>query len=288
MKRVNLLTYSALGEHLHKARAAFSSEKTKGSRLYFSCVALPDMLRRFVAEDNGFHTSKHAATDVATAIDAWVLKSIFDGKADNFVSASFDKEFEGWQIKTVLSSIDYFKNVFTAECRDVEIYSVDQVSIYKTSTLVSSGSDKIPSEVRAVVPEDCLREFDGAGKCLAFDLPTACGFHSLRGLELMMSRYLIECGGGDSEPKSWYDYVQAFEKLEAAATAKRKPSKKVVAMIDRMRQLDRNPLMHPHDVLDILGADMLFNLCAITVIEMARDLLSPKSEITLIEGGKTA
>lgn len=47
-------------------------------------------------------------------------------------------------------------------------------------------------------------------------------------------------------------------------------------MLDRMKSLDRNPLMHPRDELDNSGADQLFSLATITVAEMIRDMRTIK------------
>ena len=43
-------------------------------------------------------------------------------------------------------------------------------------------------------------------------------------------------------------------------------------MLDRMRQLDRNPLMHPRDSLDEMAADTLFKLGIVTITELAKDM----------------
>jgi hypothetical protein len=71
--------------------------------------------------------------------------------------------------------------------------------------------------------------------------------------------------------KSWYEYLNQIEKLVKELPEPKKPSAKVAPMIQRMKDLDRNPLMHPRDTLDIAGADQLFNLAAITTVELAKD-----------------
>jgi hypothetical protein len=126
-----------------------------------------------------------------------------------------------------------------------------------------------------------MSEFDSAGKCLAFDLATACGFHSLRAVELMILRYLRAFDAKTDNLKTWFDYVKAVEEAECEG---RKPSRKVAQMLDRMRDLDRNPLMHPRDTLDVTQADMLFSLAAITVVEMARDMRQRENELALKAG----
>ena len=74
--------------------------------------------------------------------------------------------------------------------------------------------------------------------------------------------------------RSWYDYVKAFTR-SANTRGKRHskyPSPKVAAMIDRIREFDRNPLMHPRDTLDEPGADTVFNISIATITEMAKDM----------------
>jgi hypothetical protein len=280
LKRFDLVSYYELAEALSRAADTVNRDQNKGFNLYFNISDLPGRLDALVADDNGLHASKHLAKDLAIAIRHFIFEQfMLDGK---FNPERFDADFDAWQYSGIKNKIMALRTVFLAECRDIEVYSVSQISIYKTSQLVSSASARISAELRRRVPSEALDEFDEAGKCLAFDLPTACGFHALRGLELMMGFYL-RTFKADANPKSWFDYIKVFEKLNAAADADNRPSAKVVAMLDRMRVLDRNPLMHPQDRLDTAGADMLFNLAAITVSEMARDLAArdPQEELQL-------
>ncbi|NTF31247.1 hypothetical protein [Rhizobium skierniewicense] len=268
MKRVNLLEYFELAESLANAKRATSLDSSKGGNLYISLWGLPPKLREFLNEDNGFSTSKYAAAELASVVDSWISGHVLEN--GNFSSELFDKEFSGWEYGSIPKKIDSFRSVFEAECHDVDVYSVSQISIYKTQALVANGSHVISGEYRQHMSADALKEFDDAGRCLAFDLPTACGFHALRGTELVMDVYL-KSFGITKNMKSWNDYIMSFQKLRDNKEAKRKPSEKVSAMLDRMRTLDRNPLMHPREVLDGVGANHVFSLSAITVVEMIKD-----------------
>jgi hypothetical protein len=284
VKRVNLLDYFSLAEGLQSAKKATVPDTTKGGNLYFSFLGLPARLRTFVADDNGFKTCKHVATELADEIDAWVNRELMDGDSpSSIVPDNFNKDFAtSWQLGGIPGKIDAFKHVFEVECRDVDVYSVGQVSIYKTSSLVASGSEILPLEARGSVPPEALKEFDNAGRCLAFDLPTACGFHALRALELVMDSYLTTFDVRTEAMKSWNDYIQAAKKLAEDKTAIKRPSPKVTAMLDRMRELDRNPLMHPRDTLDETSANMLLNLSAITAVEMVRDMKANVDTLSLL------
>jgi hypothetical protein len=275
VKRVNLLEYFELAESLAKAKLATSLDSSKGSSLYFGLWSLPPKLRDFLQEDNGFSTSKHAASDLATTIDNWLTANVMPN--GEFSPEHFEKDFSSWQYGGIPKKIESFRSVFEAECHDVDVYSVGQIAIYKTQALVANGSHTIAAGYRQDMSEEAIKEFDDAGRCLAFDLPTACGFHALRGTELVMDDYLRSFGVAKSA-KSWNDYIIAFQKIRDSKDAKRKPSEKVSAMLDRMRSLDRNPLMHPREVLDRVGANHLFSLSAITVVEMIKDMRSNVAE----------
>ncbi|WP_139275996.1 hypothetical protein [Pararhizobium antarcticum] len=268
MKRVNLLEYFELAEALAKARQATSVDTSKGGSIYISLWALPPKLSAFIAEDNGFGTCKHAAADLAGTISSWISANVMPN--DTFSPDLFEKDFSSWQYSEIPRKIDSFRSVFEAESHDVDVYSVGQIAIYKTQALVSNASHVIPDEIRSEMPEEAIKEFDDAGRCLAFDLPTACGFHALRATELVIDAYLKDFGVTKSM-KSWNDFIKAVQDLIEAKNKEPKPSQKVGAMLDRMRSLDRNPLMHPRDALDAVGANHLFSLSAITVAEMIKD-----------------
>lgn len=273
MKRVNLVEYFKLAEALTTGKRATSVDKNKGGNIWVSVFALPAKLRSFISDDNGFSASKHVAKELIAEIDSWISRHLYtDDSPPQLLSEKLDEDFHGWQYNDISTKIDAFNSVFEAECRDVDVYSVGQISIYRTSALVTAGAGIIPGDIQSDISTETLEEFNSAGKCLAFDLPTACGFHALRGLELVMDDYLVSFGVDTGKMKSWNDYIRAAKALIDDEKLGQKPSPKVAAMLDRMRELDRNPLMHPRDTLDEIQANMLFQLCAITVVEIARDM----------------
>jgi hypothetical protein len=282
VKRVNLVEYFELTEALSRARASVRVEKSKAGNIYFGTAPLPQMLRKFVDADNGFETCKHAARELVDAIDAFSNKHLLDDASPpGYDVEKFDVEIGSWAYSSIGTRIDTFRSVWNTECNEVEIYSVGQISIYRTQALVSKASARVPAECAAWMPPAAMDEFNSAGKCLAFDLPTACGFHALRAVELMILEYLTKFGAKTQKLHTWNDYVKAVQKLVEAPDADQpeKPSAKVATMVDRMRELDRNPLMHPRDTLDTTAADLLFTLAAITATEMARDLKRKKGHL---------
>ena len=271
MRRISLQTYFELAESLERARAVLQLEKCNKGALYFRLDDTRRALLSFIEVDKAFSLSKHTARDSIEGISAFFKASFSDENGD-ISFRGFDDELNRWQYIYIIDKLDSFKNVFITECRDASIYLVEQLLIYNTSALAERASNRIPSEVRELIPKSIIFEFDQAGKAIAFDLPTACGFHVLRALEVMMEHYLSDFHYIGKKCSSWFDYIEAMKKINDDNDRINKPSKKVIAMLDRIRQLDRNPLMHPQDTLDTTQAETLFSLSAITIIEMARDL----------------
>lgn len=271
MKRVNLVEYYELAELLQYARRTVGQDTVTGGSFWIATYDLPARLRSFANEDNGFSTSKRIALDLAQSIEGWLSEHLYDGNSPQSAAPpKFDDSFSSWQFSAVRNKLDMFKTVFTAECAEVDVYSVEQISLYKTSDLVSAASNTLPVGTRENVPLGAKVEFDDAGRCLAFGLPTACGFHALRGVELVIEGYL-RAFGVTKKLQSWNDYVESAKAL-AESSEEKKPALKVSQMIDRLRSLDRNPLMHPRDTLDEVGADMLFRLSSLTVYEIVKDM----------------
>src|SRR6185437_285201 len=95
-------------------------------------------------------------------------------------------ELDPWVFYSVRTAYDSFTHVFRAECRDNETYFIEKKAIYDTASLVARASIKIHVSLRDQVAKEALDEIDESGRCFAVDSYTACGFHALRGLEIVM------------------------------------------------------------------------------------------------------
>lgn len=108
-------------------------------------------------------------------------------------------------------------------------------------------------------------DWTSASRCLAFDLPTACGFHCLRAMEAAVIQYLT--ARGEPPPKrNLGEYINSLKKLSADDAA--------VSIVDHLRAHHRNPLMHPQDTLDIQEALTVFDLSAGAVTCLVNDMLA--------------
>lgn len=121
--------------------------------------------------------------------------------------------------------------------------------------LVKNASRGYPVAVLELIDEFMKSEIDTAGTCLAFELPTSCGFHLLRAVEIGLKGYLHAKTGSlpaKMNQRNWGEYIRLLEQAHANAD-----------LIDVLKVLKtkRNPLMHPQDNLTVMEAVSLLCLC---------------------------
>jgi len=279
VKRLNVVDFYEIGFALNRLGTLINAnQKSTSVDAWYPVSTAADALDKFAGQD-AFQLARGEARSFSAALRAFMQSHILSKNNEgNYVFK--DSEVEPWNFYQLRTAMESFTHVFRAECRDNETYFIERKAIYDTAALVGRASNKIHSSIRPSVAKEALDEIDEAGRCFAVDSYTACGFHALRGLEIVMEDYYEAVTKKKSKFRSWYDYVKAFKTL-ASSRGKRKskyPSPKVSAMIDRIREFDRNPLMHPRDTLDEPGADTVFNISIATITEMAKDMRDLKEK----------
>ena len=111
-----------------------------------------------------------------------------------------------------------------------------------------------------------------AGKCLAYEVPTACGFHVFRVTESVLRKYYAHVTGGAAPPK-----VRSLGVYVNALKATKKGDEKILAALKQMTDLHRNPLIHPETVLTVDEAIAIFGIArsAITAMLSALPVVPP-------------
>jgi hypothetical protein len=294
VKRLEVLDLFELAETLTDVRPKFNVEKAKFVDIYIALIGLENGLKKFAEEQAAFPLTRDSAMTTVKEIDAILTEHFFqDGSRQKFKDGSdLNGEFHTWPLWRMRSSLDAFRHVLAVECRKSETYFIEKVVGFDLQTLLHSADENIHQAIRSSVPETALKEIREAGRCLALENYTASGFHTLRGLEVVIGAYYKAVSGKEKDFRSWHDYVEALEELAKEKDGKtpKYPSSKAAAMIDRMRELDRNPLMHPSDTLDEMAADSLFKLGVITITELAKDMrdMAGQSEMKLVTGNVAA
>lgn len=234
-------------------------------------------LERFVEEPE-IHVplSSEAAKSVLLAISK-CERHYFQSDGTPIPDKDWGEHIPSWEISSVKQDISRFEHLIAAELAASATYHVSGVGIFVPEKLIENAHEHIPANIRSAVPENAILEIKSAGRALALDLPTAAGFHVLRGLECVMEEYYCYFAGGEAKQfKSWGECLIELDKLCKSGVAQ-KPSKKSIRHLRQIKDLDRNPLMHPEDILSINEAFTLFNMGLTTITSMVQELIDLRS-----------
>ena len=288
MKRLEVLDLFELAETFSTARQKFSADKGTVFDIYVTLIGLETSLKKFSVEQTAFPLTRESALAALRTVSSLLMEEFFEGGSREKFKDGLDinSPMSMWQLYQVRSALEEFRHVLAVECRKSETYFIERVVGFDLPTLLHSADENVHHSIRPFVPKEALNELRLAGRCLALENHTASGFHTLRGLEVVIAAYYKAVSNKDKEFRSWHDYVEALAELSAEKDGVKPqyPSAKAAAMIDRMRELDRNPLMHPSETLDEMTADSLFKLGIITITELARDMrdMSAQKELKLV------
>lgn len=211
---------------------------------------------------------RHAAEGLLASVQFIIEQYIVDKKGRLDVE-KWDNTIPEYGFYGIRTALETFEHNFAAEMREAAVYAASQVGMYNTGDLVDRTEIHLPAELRECVNESAIFEIKSAGRCLAFGLPTASGFHILRAAESVLEDYYgMVSGKPGATQRGWHDYAEALDKL-SDGDDKEAPSKRVIRSVRQIKDLDRNRIMHPRAVLEEADAMILFMVATSAIAQMA-------------------
>lgn len=213
--------------------------------------------------------SRESASQLIDCINRYFLKDKA-GKKIRIVGGDDEEEFERYMLSIYSRNLKNFEIIFATEMREAATYFISQRGIYHTPSLVDYADNAFPDAVRSYIPDKCKEDWKAAGKCLAFSLYSACGFHVTRAVESMLEKYYqIICEKkSDKTLPGWQAYIDELRK----STGSLRPSSKTLAEIEQMKDDYRNPIAHPRVYLSETDARMLFDNGESLIIAIASEI----------------
>jgi len=173
-----------------------------------------------------------------------------------------------------------FETIVLAELQTLATYHVTQKGAYSTPDIIERAEITLPESIRAKITDKVIDEIRQSGRCLAFDNPTASGFHIIRAVEGVMHQYYLAICKPTPAPAhldNWGAYIAELRKSNDPSV------KETIAILQQIKDNDRNLIMHPERVLSVDDAFTLFEIAKGAIMAMAPKL----PEIKPI-GGKKA
>jgi len=263
MQRINLYDFYQLANSLHGI-SGLSGPLLIGSiviPLFQASSALTKLLNDPVI---ALGYSRPAATALYNAVDkAFSLIQAPEGTPWEEISK---REIPAWEISHIGNLLQTFEHNLAAELQQMDTYYVLRKSIYATPELIERAENLFSEGVRVEMLPEAIEDIRQAGRCIAFELPTAAGFHILRSVESVMLRYMdtLNAQRPKEKQRNWGAYLQTLKDAGA--------DEKVIAALDQIRDLHRNPNIHPEETLTLEEALSLLGIAQSAILGMVRDI----------------
>lgn len=266
MKRINIYTFYVLGNAMRPLESVEEGSNYKdvwheltSARNNIKNVIDNELIPLRTCRATAQKLINHITDVVPNDFNAAVEEISKNGKL-NWSQAYYIKE-----------SAKEFRTILAAELQLVDTYSVSQKGSYSTPDLIDHAEITFSEEIRKRIPADSIRDIQQAGRCLAFDVPTAAAFHILRAAEGVVREYheVVSKGAAKLKTRNWGVYIRSLTKLGADA--------KVLAALDQIRTMYRNPIIHPEDTVSLDEAMALFGVAQGAIFAMVEDIKKRKS-----------
>jgi hypothetical protein len=265
MRRVNQMRFYRLGQISKLASLEAGQGGIDYATFFEETTTITMQLEAFVENDEHKHGLPMAVEKAGALIKK--LINIYNGRRIVGDDDIHELHFMTLRFETSLDD----------ELQRLPTYMVDQVGAYSFDRLIGRADTVFPESQRKqnLIPEQIAADFCSAGRCLAFDLPTACGFHAFRAADAMIRAYYAHFIGSPpcgKEPRDWGGYIRELKKAITNNNSPKIPNERTVALLDSIRAMDRNPVIHPEQDLDADTALATFDLCKNAITLMAIDI----------------
>ena len=152
--------------------------------------------------------------------------------------------------------------------------------------LIENMAPLFGKDVFNKLPKLAQQDFAEAGKCLAFERPTAAAFHMLRGTESTLRQYYCFKLHRKRSELMWGPMVASMRKFPRRFPAA------LLNHLDHIRSSFRNPTAHPEKIYDIDEAQDLLSICidvsnrmAVDLSDLAKDAPPKPQEMAITNAG---
>lgn len=258
MKKINLYEMYTFGKAIAPLSAIEPSKKVR-NHLFELWDARQKLISMTTDDSPVLSSARRAINRLIGVIDAALPRDITDA-----LNIPDEEEFGWLHGPAVSNGVKELESVLGNDMPDISSYVASQKGIYRTDDLIAHAEQQLSVEVRRVISPQACNDIREAGKCLAYELPTACAFHLWRSVETVMQQYYERLTGKTFDTngvvRNWGAYIIALKKENAEP--------KITFFLDHIRAEYRNPQTHPDELVSIEEAQRLFNVALSSIEQM--------------------
>jgi len=150
------------------------------------------------------------------------------------------------------------------------VYHIWPKRAFDINLLIEKATSLFSKEVQQWMTEDERYNIAQAGKCIAFETPTAAGFHLIRAAESVIRRYYAVVVGVAPvlKMRNWGAYIKNLKKCNGEP--------RVIHALEQIKDLHRNPVIHPEIALSLEESISLIGITESVVSSIYADMILRK------------
>ena len=152
------------------------------------------------------------------------------------------REIQWAELQELIEALQRFEISLQSDFAVRDTFIVSPKAAYSTTLLAENGDTLVSLSAHELVP-NMKKDLRDAGRCMAFELPTAAAFHLFRAVEAMVVAY------GEFVRQKPFTQPEKKKGLGGIANILKEKSlnidERVTQAVFQLSQLHRNPTMHP-------------------------------------------
>jgi hypothetical protein len=170
------------------------------------------------------------------------------------------------QAQRLQTEIEKFRLTLEAEIRGFEAYVLTPKRI-DVRRLIAEVPTLFAPGTFLLLPTIATLDLNEAGKCIAFERPTAAAFHLLRATESVLREVYLRTIKRNRVSLMWGPMIQHLKSRRLL-----KGDESLLNNLDDIRLYFRNPTQHPEKVYDIEEVQDLWGRCVDVINRMSKYL----------------
>jgi hypothetical protein len=255
MQRISLSWFADLGPVLGKlANPVGSSEITLFDLYEAERYLLP------LASEQNYPLDIRASRPVINQLLTLIGSIINEADKDK------QTQILGWNRYNIWDLATRIRELLRGELAVQPVYHIWPKRAYNIEVLIAEGERLFSEAVRKELNDEERFNIREAGKCLVFEVPTAAAFHIFRCAESLLRRYYEVVVGTLPKKKmrNWALYINQLRKCGADPI--------VVTILEQIKDLHRNPVIHPETKLQTDEALSLIGIIDSALNAMVNDM----------------
>ena len=278
MQPLNIYRFFELGAKLHGLFCMTTQGRV--ADMFAPFTEAQALLDSFIKGDIfALEDSKADATRLLNKLGAVFNRYFIDPTTKQLKSPTGEDRIDPNELALINTLVEKFEHALAGELNRTPSYLAEKCGIYATNDLAENAQRVFSQSLRNVIPSTALREFNAAGRALAFGFGTASTMHMLRAVEITLKLY-FETFAGPGSTKGERNYTVYLKKLAALSEDESKssrPDKRVIQMLEQIKEHYRHPLLSPDTTISADEATQLFSLTSALITMMAEQTHSRRA-----------